>query len=490
MLFARCILRNASRLSIVWVLLQAVVFAQHTALRDPKAPCGLYFTDAHKTQGTRLSSLDPEEMSKALEDISAEQMSKHLALVGVEPRDLVGVRTSLKLTLANLGHKKVDVTVIRRLSSFIAEETGFFYLDPQGQWQRLSSTDPQAIKEALAEKNIDPNSSFLSVGTPLLGSIRRETKAVLAERGIQNARLVSPWQAYLTKAMQKPVGAVQHAARSLSFFFPIREDFVRPSSAELQGAVQKILIPGIITFTVMLSQDQPLEVLIPVTLINAANSFATATFRSFLGNWWRRSTSFFPSQWLKNVMVTSFFTANLYWAGRLQKLPEILTFAGWTNFVTSKWITVLFNTLWRAPVSNAIYSWEHRKSRDADPATSLHVRRAGAAMEKYLSYIMTQFYIYSIITQSSLFSIVQYQNGSLGFGYESEGVSSLMNFNIGHAAMASVGALAFVAMKNTKIMELLSGWAIHLDTFENRVVDVLFEPWRWMWRQFHKPSSN
>jgi hypothetical protein len=476
------------RLVALWCFVSTFAtfaLSQQISLRNPKAPCGLYFTDSSRTQGHKVADLDETSIKAALDTMAASNSAQRLALVGVSPSQARSTLQSVREQLKTLGFEHVSVDVIRRLSSFISSETGLFVQEADGTARRISGEDPESILAALQN---DPNAQdrqYLLVGVPYFSKANAKARVALESLGIANTTFVSPWSAYMQKAKREPIAAVSHALQSVRYFFPIREDFVPPTRAETRGAVQKILVPGLITFTVLLTQDQPLTVLIPVTLVNAANSFSTATFRSFLGNWWRRSKSFFPSQWLKNVIVSGFFTADLYWAGRgsVKALSEILSVAGWQNLLTGKWLSLLFQTIWRAPIGSAIYHWEAHRTKNASTAESLEVRQAGAALEKYISYVMTQFYVYSIISQNSVFNLVQAASGAIEIRGSTapilETEQLLMGANYGHGAMAVVGVLAFLTMKSTKMIDKIADVALSFDKVELRATSALFHSWRW-----------
>jgi hypothetical protein len=266
----------------------------------------------------------------------------------------------------------------------------------------------------------------------------------------------------------------------LEYFFPIREDYQKPTDDEIKTTYRKLVIPGLLTFAVTVMSGQELSVAIPVTLVNAGNSALTAIYRTFLGNWWRRSTNLFPSQWLKALFLGSIFSMDLYWAGAGKNIGAALSFAGWMNMFATKWMTTLFNTLWRSPLHYVTSRWEEwRNNRDNNNFGNEKTRLLGGAMEKFISYVMTQFFIQSLLSKGSLFQVAQHAGQGLGGIYFSkhaaQGDMVLMKFNLGSVVMLGVGLSYLFAVKNPALIEPGAKIVEKLEAIENKTYTWIYE---------------
>ncbi len=282
----------------------------------------------------------------------------------------------------------------------------------------------------------------------------------------------------------------------LGRIFPLPRDLEKPSRDEVTSAPRKILIPGIITFSVQsYLQGGISSVAIPVTIANAANSWVMGTFHKTFGNWFRRSiltptNTGAPGEkpgmvvtTLRNLMITTLFTTVLYWSGQgslKEFTTEVVTLAGWQTFITQQWLSILFNVAWRTPTQSVVFSWEGEKFKLGDPETNQEVRRSSSAINRMISYGMTQFYIASILTESSLFKIVYDLNDGLHIlGSKSDLGSDqvlLMSPNLGHAAMAGMGILAATLLRKVQTMDRLGVFALKFDNVEWALISTIFRP--------------
>jgi hypothetical protein len=224
-------------------------------------------------------------------------------------------------------------------------------------------------------------------------------------------------------------------------------------------------------------KGETMQVMMPMTVVNAANSGATGTYRSFFGNWLSRNGDSMAIRTIKGLMLSSFFTFDLYLARNAfngDVMSSFTELSGWTNFFASSWVSILFQSLWRTPVSSVLHSWERWKSQGAGPDASVWARNVGGAAEKFMTYIMTQFYILSIVMESSFFKLTWQGGQGLDLiSGQSEvnsamGQTLLMNFNVGHMAMALVGVGALIMKNHYRLFDKISPAIEWLDKIENK----------------------
>lgn len=469
------------------------LYAKPVPIRSLKTPCEFYLVDkSQRMMGESVTtSLSTEELRSWLASKpTVDPQTQALYAVGapLHRKDLATLETEVRAALAEHGQADLEFKTIRRIANFIQEQSGLFSIHVDGTYEKLADLDAALMQTAIANAAPEKLESLAIMGAPLFSSERKDlenlVQAALAAREAPPAELSveSKPLVILREFMRRPAEAVKHLADQLRYWLPMSEDWQRPTRAELGSMTQKLVIPGVLTFSVLYSVGQPLKVLIPVTIVNAMNSAFAGTVRTFIGNWFSRSKNLFPGRILKQFAFSAFFTANLYWAasGSMENLGKILTFAGWMHLIQSKWLSNLFQTSWRMPVQDAIYSWE--RGRAAEGVNSGELRYKGSVIEKYLSYLMTQFYIWSIVSPTSLFKVVSGSEHIFNpANYKAlPGETMLMEFNYGHVGMASAGILAALLLRKMSVMDGLSKGLAWLDRGENWLYRSPLSLYKWV----------
>ncbi len=475
---------------VIFLFLSTIVFsADNTkiefkgeAIRNLSTACGFYLVPKENTTfGKALTKrLDINELKEWLATHPPIEESYKLFAVGV-PMDRKLRNQFLKevQSLLDENQIKVPLDYIRRISDFLADQRGIYLVNQEtGVNEKISGldpNDPQMSEETLDIIKKNPNKSIVVVGLPLFSIKKKEIlRKRLQEIADNPIKFESNVKATVKKALSEPGSALKHLAHKLQYFFPMKEDYQTPSKEEIETTYRKLVIPGILTFAVSLGVGQKLSVVVPVTIVNAANSALTAVYRTFLGNWWRRSTNFFPSQWLKQLCLGAIFTVDLYWAGAGKGIASALSFAGWMNMFASKWASVIFNSVWRSPLHYVVSRWEEwRNANNNTVGGNEKTRQTAASMEKFISYFMTQFFILSIVMHDGLFKIAQGAGKGIYFtkGDIGKADTLLMNFNIGHAVMLGVGLSYLLAVKNPAVIEPGARIVDKLEAWENKIYD-------------------
>lgn len=459
---------------------------EHQEIRNLETACAYYLVPkSNSTFGNAVTKdLDPENLKAWAKGTNANLKDYDLYAVGVpfnrgERNALMGeIKDALdSLSSENPQLKKLDIKVIRRVADFLEDRRGIFELR-EGELVKVAHYNPNdpRVDEKVLEELAKRGNPVVIVGTPLFGKAQREMQEKLLpvlQNGGHVVTLKSSFVEGLKKAVLRPDKALQHAAEQMRYQLPIREDFQRSTSAEISSTKKKLIVPGVLTFAF---QNQPLIIRIPITVVNALNSGACGVYRTFLANWHRRSQSFFPSKLFKQVLLSILFSADLYWAGQGSHMVAALSFAGWHHFFMTKWLSILFQTAWRTPYHNLVYKWERwRNSKFKSIEDNEHTRSQASALEKSMSYIMTQAFIFSLLSKDNLFAIAQ--NSVEGFVLRFDALlpsdTPLMAFNWGHAFMAAVGGATMMIMGKPELLSPLARLAERLDNWENIAISKL-----------------
>lgn len=486
--------------------LELQALAKPVPIRSLTAPCEFYLVDkSQRMMGESVTtSLDTTELNEWLAThpkIDPQTQALYAVGAPLHRKDLATLESEVRAALAEHGQGNLEFKTIRRIANFIQEQSGLFSINQDGSYEKLADLDAALMQSAIANAAPEKLESLAIMGAPLFSSERKElenlVQAALAAREAPPAELTvdSKPLVLMREFMRRPLDAVKHLAQQLRYWLPMSEDWQKPTRAELGSMTQKLVIPGVLTFSVLYSVGQPLKVLIPVTIINAMNSAFAGTIRTFIGNWFSRSKNLFPGRILKQFAFSALFTTTLYWAasGSMENLGKILTFAGWMHLIQSKWLSNLFQTSWRMPVQDAIYSWE--RGRAAEGVSSGELRYKGSVIEKYLSYLMTQFYIWSIVSPTSLFKVVSGAEHVFNPATYTAlpGETMLMEFNYGHVGMATAGVLAAVLLRRMSVMDTLSSGLAWLDRGENWLYRSPVTLYKWVRNKvkqtFFRPSE-
>lgn len=463
--------------------------AADVAIRSRQAPCEYYLvakenTTMGKPVTSSLAISDLQAWLATNPAIDAETQALYVVGAPMGHSDRATLVNNVRSALADHGLAGVDVKTIRRLQNFIAEQTGLFSIAADGSYERLADLNEIGIRAAIASVAPEKLESLALIGLPVFGSAKKNfenlVQLAVAARNAPPPELKVEARplTLLNEFLRRPTEALKHLAQQMRYFFPMAEDWQKPTVEELGSMGQKLVIPGILTFSVMYLNNTPLQILIPVTIVNALNSGLSGTIRTFIGNWFARSANKFPDMFMRQFLYSGFFTTTLYWAGvgSVAALKNILNFASWMNFFQTKWLSNLFQTSWRLPIQGAIYGWE--RLRSAEGVSSKEMRYKGSVFEKYLSYVMTQFYILSIVTHSSLMKVVAGGDSHFYLGNHAlqPGESLLMEFNIGHVAMAGAGIASALLLRNSQVMDLVGNFIAKLDGWESRFHQLYLKP--------------
>jgi hypothetical protein len=460
------------------------------AIRNLNTKCGFYLVPRENTTFGQpiTTSLNLDELQEWAKTNEKPSDDYKIYAVGVT-MDRKLRKEFLKEVRAVLDENNIDLPLdsIRRISDFLADQRGIYLVDhKKGTTEKISDldpNDPQLSGEAIEIIQRHPDQEVVVAGLPLFGIKKKKAiRDALVEIGKNPLRFESKFAGTVKKAFAEPGNALRKMAQEFRYIFPMKEDYQRPTKDEINTTYRKLVVPGVITFAVSLGMGQDMSVVLPITIVNAANSALTSIYRTFLGNWWRRSSSFFPSLWIKQMMLGTIFTMDLYWAGAGKNLAAILSFAGWTNLFAAKWASVIFNSVWRSPLHYVVSKWEEWRNKNQNSVGgNEQTRQTGASMEKFVSYFMTQFFILSIIIENGLFKMAQGAEKGIYFtkGKVPEGDIMLMNFNIGHAVMLGVGAAYFLAIKNPALLEPAARLVDKAEAVENKLYNKVMYDWSW-----------
>lgn len=481
-------------------------------LRNPKTKCGYFLTHVPNpaqqlddTKGERLTlSLDPRELERWIESQPPETFGADLArpekkIVAVgasfERAERRRLEAETREALKARGYGNVPVETIRHYNSWAAEARGVFQANAEGEWVKVSDVDGMSIREALRSRAIVDGVPTLIVGAPQIGKTGQHFRDSLslalerygydhdAEGPTLPIREQSVAGALVGRALKHPIQAIRHLWDRAWSWTIFKEDYQAPTQAEARNAMQKLLVPGLLTATVLglkgLAEGVGIEVALPIMLAapaaNGFNSYLTGYFRSTLQNWVRRSRAIFPDQYMKDLTLSALFTPIIYFGGDPSHWSGFVSLAAWQTFLATKTLSMLFNAGWRAPNNAVIASWE-RYAVDQLGLSPTDARNRGSAIGKYTSYVMTQFYILSIFSKDALFKV----------GYGSEGfdifgnvdlpsdTTQLMAFNFGHAFMFGVGTLSAALTPFRSVQTRFAEWAFKLDERETRLVHTIF----------------
>lgn len=474
-------------------------------LRSPKTECGIYLT--HIANGNKqkedskgrqiVASLDPESFEKFLESqpkgLEIPEDAK-IAIVGApwkksERREL---ENQLKAVLKSKGFGDVPVQSIRKLTSWSESVQGVFQ-NVDGKWVKKTGASPWEIRRGLEQKLIEDGLPTMIVGAPVIGPDSTRFDDFLSKilghydfktwsdgRFKTDIKRQSVVGAMVAKAFREPWEFFSYLGKRARSVFIMSEDYQVPTPEEKSKALEKLIVPGTLTTITLTIQSffggKPLSVVLPTTIINGINSYGTGRWRNTIQNWTRRSLSAFPDQFLKDLGLSIFFTADIYFLGDPSRWSQTLDSSAWQTFFATKWLSILFNSSWRTPNGMVVASWE-RYAMEELHRTPTAVRHAGSAISKYTSYLMTQFFIYSILTRDVLFRVASLPEAGIGIfpdGHLPAGATELMGFNVGHAAMAACGVLSacisFFRGPQTAIADI----AVRLDQKETQFLDWIF----------------
>ena len=465
-------------------------------LRDKKTSCGFYLAKlSSEFTGKQITSnLETANLAAKLSDF--DPLAERIVAVGAPPDWMSRrkLRVEIERIMSEAGFPKAKYTAIRRIGNFIESKVGVFVHLPGKPMQRVSSLDEVELSAALTGQELravfEAGGSIVISGTPLIGPTRQKLEAGIKSKLSQAAQDAGVplnkstirsqsksvvWAKAFAESPRKTFTDAWHRLRSL---LPYSEDMVRPTHGELHSTGQKVIMHTLFSLLSFNLKGEAMQVMVPMTVINGANSAATGTYRSFIGNWMSRDGDAMTIRTLKGIMLASFFTFDLYLARNafngeiLKSLTEI---SGWSNFLAGSWVSILFQSLWRTPVSSVLHSWERWKSQSGGPDVSAWARNVGGAAEKFMTYVMTQFYILSIVLDSSFFKLIWTADNGPGLLSGNADVNSamgqtlLMNFNVGHLAMATVGIGALAMKKHYRLFDRISPAVEWLDQMESKL---------------------
>lgn len=247
-------------------------------------------------------------------------------------------------------------------------------------------------------------------------------------------------EAVAVKTIDRPQGVFQH----IRAFFPMKQHWQAITEGEVRAGISKLAISGMAPIVVLLL-TQPVEIAVPVGLVNLIQSAIMTFPRQFWGNWQTSSNSF-ASRFSKQFLISAVFTTGLFWAAQLGEtflfsneypghIKYVLSGLAWWMFIQSKWSSAVFQTLWRTPVHNGVYDWVNLKTKEASQISSAEgakvnaeVRRSAGRIEMMASLVTTQFFIYASIAgeKAALFHFI-------------------FDWNVGHIGMATMGILGAIA---------------------------------------------
>lgn len=464
-------------------------------LRNPKTACGFYLARfSSEFNGRRITEdLDVKKLKDALAK-DFDPAKERVVAVGAPPDWLSRrkLRKEITRALDDAGFPAAKHTEIRHIGHYLESKVGVFASIPGKGLQRLADLDEKNMGRILdgaqVKKLLDEGGSIVIAGTPLIGPSRAKIKASVESTLRESAqsqglevsddlvRTRSRMSVWARAFWENPKQAYLDAWHGFRAFFPYSEDLVTPTEGEKRTMAQKVTMHTIFSMISFAMKGETMQVMVPMTVVNGANSGVTGTYRSTLGNWMSRNGDSTALRTLKGMMLSSFFTFDLHLAKNAfnhDVLHELTSFAGWNNFIAGAWVTVMFQSMWRTPVSTVLHSWERWKSETGGPDASATARNVAGNAEKFMTYLMTQFYIVSIVVQSSFFKLVWNEGG--GFGMLSGdplvktemGQTLLMNFNVGHLSMAVVGLAAFALKSRYKLFDKLVpaiNWADKVET--------------------------
>lgn len=472
-------------------------------LRDQNAPCGFYLARlSSEFTGRRLTdTLDPTELKNALLSEqslhSFDPSAEALVAVGTPPDWMSRRQLQRKIfkMFDEAGYPSVKYTAIRQVTPFIASKIGVFVQRPHGEMVRISGLNGDEISQSLTGPKLEEifreGGALVISGLPLVGPRRTQmTKDIVhklkaqaeaqnvgqewSENSLKTRSRLGVWVSAFVENPKKTFFDAWHKALSI---FPLPEDMVRPTQGEMRSMGQKVVMHTVLSVVTLGIKGDPLQVLIPVTVVNAGNSATTGTYRSFIGNWMSRDGNSQLARFVKGVMLSSFFTFDLYLAKNAfngDVLRSLTEFSGWINFMSNQWVSVLFQVLWRSPVYSVLHQWERWRSAQGGPDLSQWARTTAGNAEKYMTYLMTQLYLVSILMKTSFFHLTwKTQEGlQLVSGSPPENLSALdqtllLNFNAGHLGMALVGASAYGMQKHYQLFDKVAPAVEWLDRKEN-----------------------
>lgn len=519
-------------------------------MRDPLSPCGIYLV-ADKDSTTYGQWVSNELTTEGLETFfnqeSKEAFDPEKAgvfLVGDLHNRKAWNKTIKRFQkkLTDMGYPDLPVRTVRRIAEFLDDQSGVFVREKwgQGEWTRLGRLDNPKDIEKIDFTGLEKRNEILFAGAPLiLGNFKDKAKDLIAHNGGSPGNIkfqsklslktasfgellqklyLFPGTAFST-VWKKTIGmfaklvervdrghkTVKIAGKELNIpWFKVvpGEDVQKPIKQEIESAVYKTTTSLILTSIVLsansLARGQPLElnVLIPVTVVNALNSLGTGTAHTTMNNWIARSKSFFPENILKFAFLGAFFGYTIYAArsGSWSALEQALTLGGVLTYFQTKWMSILLQMGWRSPYETLVARWEREKNQKAearledqqsageisekDQAESLMVanediRQTGSAMKRMMSYVMTQFWVLSIILSGGFFRLVRWADGSLGFtrlpaDQLGESGVILKNFNFGELAIIGTIIMAAIALNVPSVKDRIATVARAGDKWERK----------------------
>jgi len=285
-------------------------------------------------------------------------------------------------------------------------------------------TDPVALRKGLEAGSVRPvveRPQLFIVGLPLWGAERsqvlEETRRILKEEfgeddvsvrtmGRPQSRLkdvseresIGGWWNWLKRTGRKIAATVDLAAQNVVYELPLPQfDYQRPTRGEIKTTGYKLLVSNG-SQQAFLFFVKPWSIALSAGMVNTANSAATGVYEKWLANWFNRSRSE-TERLAKNVALSGFFSADLYWAAQptLEKFAEIATVAGWKTFALAKWPGVVFQVTWRYFLGQSLYRWERSMEERGQAADG---RRTRNRLAFITTLIATPAFIYATVAES------------------------------------------------------------------------------------------
>jgi len=281
---------------------------------------------------------------------------------------------------------------------------------------------PDDLKQALEAESAEPfvNSVELSwVGLPRWGKRTRELMALTEKKLQEKYPKIKIKVRNLWRPNREMSNLISYLSQEALYLFPsIKLDYQEPIPSEVNSAYSKLVMSNG-SQQIFLFFVKPWPIAVTTGAMNFVNSYYTGVYRKFLSNWFSRSKGA-PSRWTRNIGLSAFFNANLYWAS--MGFWGITDPSMWADFAIHKWSSTAFGVLWRYFYGQGIIKWEADYAGHPSDA-----RRTAGRLEFLGTFLTTPAFIYSVV-------------GETVVNVEIAGVP-IMGLNGGHFAMLGVGAL-------------------------------------------------
>lgn len=397
------------------------LFAQEKSigLRNPRA-CGLYLSSlVEDSEGLYRSSLAPAEIRAYLQSEQAKKDLKpvlifkdkrtgksiheaeHLeeALQTENAQPMINTKTLNLVGMKLFGAERKELERVvqevldEQLSDFQVElrslgrpEQPGLYAETEEGWKKVA--DFQAHPDGASEfpgiedffEKLKADEDILSyrlAGLPMrerfpklfnfLKKLVPTSKAKPENQIRQTKSLIEKTQPDRELKLGR-ANPMEYAFHRFVYFFPLPQDYQRFTRDEIAAGATKLAVNTPISVA-SLAITNPAAVFVPVSIVNFGNSSLTAVYSVVLANWFSRSPrEAHIERFGKNILLSSFFTIPLYWAGRgsWEAFSTITSGAAWLTFLQTKWSAVAFNVAWRFFFSNGTYKWEQMAKDRAD----------------------------------------------------------------------------------------------------------------------------